>query len=187
MTLDKFSVYADAIRELWDSFPKLAINLTTAILIYVFGYKVFPSISQNLGLSVGSVGAHRVIIFLTIVATLYFIYKCFREIKDIADAFAQLLAVNIGDDVTKQEIADYKTAIRGFLYTVALAAVSYFYMQMISAAFGTTVAGIILVGVVFISIVMLFRSVKALETEIAAWSKEQAEKTEKMLRETAEE
>ncbi len=167
--------YAEAMREIFDSVPKLVVNLLTAFLIYIFGNKVFTAISARLGLTIAGIQVVPIINAVVLLSMIYFVYKCFGEIRDIAESFGKLIAVNIGGGVMDEsEVKDYSSAMRGILYAIALTALSYFFMDVLNGVHGM-LAGFAMVLIVIMVILLLFKSVNALNRQFTALGKQAAD------------
>lgn len=173
--VDKVKIFKEAMNEIWDSVPKLVINLGAALLIYLFGSKIFTPMGNALGLTFFTVSAASLVNFIVLFSMAILVLKSLKEIKDVSDALAKYIAVHIGDDVTEDEITHYKASIRSIIYVFSIALSMYFFLDIVRGI-NIVLAGIIYVLAVLVSIILLFRAVNSLDAEITKWAQQKAEK-----------
>jgi small-conductance mechanosensitive channel len=173
MSSKKATMFREAMREFWDSIPKLVVNLGTAYLIYLFGMNAFIPLADSLGLTIGGLAVSQVTSVVVLCAMALLVYRSLGELHDIAEALAKFLAVQVGEDVTDEEVEDYRTAIRGLITVGAIVVALYFFLGMLREI-NVVVAGVVYIFAVLYCIMLLLRTGSALEREIGAWAEEKA-------------
>ncbi|MDP7081451.1 MAG: hypothetical protein QF415_16260 [Candidatus Undinarchaeales archaeon] len=173
MPSKKATMFREAMREFWDSIPKLVVNLGTAYLIYLFGMNAFIPLADSLGLTIGGLAVSQVTSVVVLCAMALLVYRSLSELRDIAEALAKFLAVQVGEDVTDEEVEDYRTAIRGLITVGAIVIALYFFLGMLRGI-NVVVAGVVYIIAVLYCIMLLLRTGSALEREIGAWAEEKA-------------
>ena len=175
-------VYAEAMRSLRSSGPKIGINIGIAVVIWLIGNYVFIPISA--GLFIQAYAVTQLVSLTILVALAVLVLTIVKEVRDVTDAAAGIVAYNAGEnvgEVTEEEFRSYRTAFRGFVYVlVAAAAFLLFGLQLnyISPALTAVVLIILTVWAVF----TLWRSGRALGKTIERYANEWAGKLEQQTK-----
>jgi uncharacterized membrane protein len=175
-------VYAKGVLEIRDSAPKIGINIVIAVLIWLIGNYVFIPISN--GYFVQAWAVTRLINVIVLVALAVLLFKILKELHDLADAAAGMVAYEVGSrkgEVTKDELNNYKTAFRGILY-VFVAAAAFILLGTQLSMLHPALAAIVLIIIVVWAIVTLFRVGNALSDTVHEYAHEWAKKLEERAR-----
>ncbi|MCP8304218.1 MAG: hypothetical protein H3Z50_01910 [archaeon] len=170
-------VYAKALKELRDSVPKIGISITVAILIWLIGNYVFIPISQ--GLFIQTFAVTQLISLIILIAIAILVIGILSELRDVADAAAGFTAYHFGKlgQATPEELGKYRTAFRGFLYVLVVAALFLLFAQQLNIIH-PSLAAIVLLIIVIWAIITLYRSGRALSKIVERYASEWAKRLE---------
>lgn len=160
---------------LMGALPSITVGVVAAILLWLFGNLIFLPIAE--GIEWFGYPLPQILTFVILIALAVFVLKILVDVRKAVDAFAGLVAVEIGapTDVTRTEVEHYTTAMRGIFYiiVVSLAFLLFAdYLAMIHPA----LSGLVLLAIVVWAIFQIWRAVKAISSEIKRYSTEWAGK-----------
>ena len=172
--------YHDKVRKeskanLMGALPSITVGVIAAILLWLFGNLIFLPIAE--GIEWFGYPLPQILTFVILIALAFFVLKILVDVRKAVDAFAGLVAVEIGapTDVTRTEVDHYTTAMRGIFYIiiVSLAFLLFAdYLAMIHPA----LSGVVLLAIVVWAIFQIWRAVTAISSEIKRYSTEWAGK-----------
>lgn len=173
--------YIDATRELRDSAPKIGISIGIAVLIWVVGNYVFIPISQ--GLFIQTFAVTQLISLVVLIALAVLVVGVFKEVRDISDAGAALVAYQAGrvGSVTPKELGNYRIAFRGLLYVLVVAAAFLLFAQQLNLIH-PALAAIALLAIAVWAVLTLYRSGRALSRTVERYAKEWAGRLEERIK-----
>lgn len=171
-------VYAEAQKEIRESLPKIAINVFIAIIIWLVANFVFMPIST--GLFVQTFAVTQLISFIVLIAFAVLVIGIVRELRDVADASAGIVAYHAGQaaQVDPQELQNYRTAFRGLLYVLVVAAAFLLFAAQLNLLH-PAIAAIVLLIIVVWAILTLFRVGRAFSRSIQHYAQEWAKRLTK--------
>jgi len=164
-------------QEINASLPKVVVYAFAMVLIWAFAMYVYGPIGK--GLMVGGFAAGDVIQAIAVIALLILVAMIWKEINDICDAVGGLIAAKSErSGASAEEVKDWRTGIKGIVFSIILALIFMLFGSLLKAAGLEAIAGIVLIVVFLFVVFLLYRSVMAINRELAAATKE---KTQKML------
>lgn len=171
-------------REIKDSFPKLVVYSSIAIIIYLFSKMVFVPLGKNL--SVAGISTSSIISVIAIITILILLYSIIREIRDICNAIGGLLALNLGrDGASDEEVGHYQKAVKGFVY-VFVVVIVFMFIGSLLIEISQGAAGLLLILIFIWAVITLYSAGMAMSAEIEATANELAQKMEKSTTEKVE-
>ena len=164
-------------REIKDSFPKLVVYSSIAIIIYLFSKMVFVPLGKNL--SVAGISTSTIISTIAIITILILLWSILREIKDICNAIGGLLALNLGrDGANDEEVGHYQKAVKGLVY-VFVVVIVFMFIGSLLIEISQGAAGLLLILIFIWAVITLYSAGMAMSAEIEATANELAKKMEK--------
>jgi len=170
---DKVSKESKA--ALLGSIPSIALGITAAVLVWLFGRLIFIPISQ--GIEWYGYPLPQILNFIILVALAVFVLRIFVDVRRAVDGVAGLAACEIGApyDVTPEEVEHYRTALRGIFYVIVVS-LSFLLFSDYLALIHPSLSGVVLIAIVIWAIYQIWRVVKAISGEIRRYSTEWAGK-----------
>lgn len=155
--------------------PKVVLNISVAVLIWLFGNLIFIPISE--GILIQGYAVTEVISLITLAALVGLMAAIVYEAHRMADAAAGILAYEVGrrGEVSVDEVSHYRTALRGLLY-VGLVSLAFLLVSRNLSVIHPALAGVILIGLVIWAFFTLWRVGRALSAEIKRYAAEWAER-----------
>lgn len=149
--------------------PSIALWLTAAVLVWLFGRLVFIPISQGIGWY--GYPLPQILNFIILVALVAFVLKMLVDIRRAVDGIAGLAACEIGApyDVTPAEVEHYRTALRGLFYVIVVSLAFLLFSDYL-ALIHPGLSGVVLIVIVIWAIYQIWRVVKAISEEIRRYS-----------------
>ncbi len=184
MSLSEEQIKIESQREINDSFPKLVVYSSIAIIIYLFAKMVFVPLGKNL--IVAGISTSTIISVIAIITILVLLFSILREIRDICDAIGGLLALNLGrDGASDDEVRHYQKAVKGFVY-VFVVVIVFMFIGSLLIEISQGAAGILLILIFIWAVITLYSAGMAISAEIEATASELAQKMEKNTTEKVE-
>ena len=161
-----------------DTLPKIAMDLSAAVLIWLFGRLVFLPIAE--GIDFFGYPLPEFLNFVILVSLVVIMMKVIVDVRKFIDGIAGYTAIVIGADydVTEEEVTHYKTALGG-LFDVIVVSLAYMLLVDYFSGIHPAVAGVTLVALVVWAIFKLWSVVQSISGEIrrytAKWSRKALE------------
>jgi len=155
--------------------PSITVGVIAAILLWLFGNLVFIPIAQ--GIEWFGYPLPQILTFVILIALAAFVLKILVDVRKAVDALAGLAAVEIGapSDVSQTEVEHYTTAMRGVFYII-IVSLAFLLFSDYLAMIHPALSGVILLAIVVWAIFQIWRSVKAISSEIKRYSTDWAGK-----------
>lgn len=170
---------AKAVREVG---ARVALSLIAAVLIWIFGEMIFIPISKGMKQVFLGYPVDAIVSFIFVVALAIIIFTVFVDIRRLTSGLAGILAYQFGKaggEVSVESIEHYRTALDGVIYVVVVA-LAYLLFAHYLALIHPAIPAILLVFIVIWSILALWRSCRAIATEIGRYTSKWAEELEKL-------
>jgi hypothetical protein len=164
--------YLSSVEKLRNNAPKIGINVGIAVLIWLIGNYVFIPISS--GLFIEAYAVTQLVSVIILVAMFLIVVSILSELRGLADAAAGLAAYQVGataGQVTPNEVGNYRTAFRGLLYVLVVAAAFLLFSLQLNFI-NPALTAIVLLGVTVWAVVTLFRSGRALSALVESYARE---------------
>jgi len=161
-----------------DTLPKIAMDLSAAVLIWLFGRLVFLPIAE--GIDFFGYPLPEFLNFVILVSLVVIMLKVIVDVRRFIDGLAGYTAIVMGADydVTEEEVTHYKTALGG-LFDVIVVSLAYMLLVDYFSGIHPAVAGVTLVALVVWAIFKLWAVVQSISGEIrrytAKWSRKALE------------
>jgi len=161
-----------------DTLPKIVLDLSAAVLIWLFGKLVFLPIAE--GIDFFGYPLPEILNFTILVALVVIVFKSIVDVRKLIDGVAGYASLIIGADydVTEQEVSHYKTALGG-LFDVVIVSLAYMLLVDYFSGIHPAIAGVTLLVLVVWSIFKLWAVVQSISGEIrrytAKWSRKALE------------
>lgn len=155
--------------------PSLALGITAAVLVWLFGRLIFIPISQ--GIEWYGYPLPQILNFIILVALAVFVFRILVDVRRAVDGIAGLASCEIGApyDVTPEEVEHYRTALRGIFYVIAVSLAFLLFSDYLTLIH-PGLSGVVLIVIVVWAIYQIWRVVKAISGEIRRYSTEWAGK-----------
>ena len=164
--------YISSVERLRDNAPKIGINVGMVVLIWLIGNYVFIPISR--GLFIEAYAVTQLVSLIILIAMFVLVVSIINELKNGADAAAGFAAYQAGTtagQVTPGEVGNYRTAFRGLLYVLVVAAAFLLFSLQLNFIH-PALAAIVLLGVTVWAVATLFRSGRALSSLVDQYARE---------------
>ena len=174
-------VYVESSDAIAESGPSVMLNIGVAVLAWLFGNLVFIPISQ--GLLLGQYAVTQIISLIVLATIAIMIVSAIIHVRRLSNAAAGLAAYHLGarkGEVTKEELDHYKTAITGIVMVIIVALAFLLFSANLSVIH-PALTGIALIIVALWSMLTLWRSGRALATEIKAAADDFAQKVKERI------
>jgi len=161
-----------------DTLPKIAMDLSAAVLIWLFGRLVFLPIAE--GIDFFGYPLPEFLNFVILVSLVVILMKVIVDVRKFIDGLAGYTAIVVGKDydVTEEEVNHYKTALGG-LFDVIVVSLAYMLLVDYFSGIHPAIAGVTLLALVVWAIFKLWSVVQSISGEIrrytAKWSKKALE------------
>ena len=161
-----------------DTLPKIAMDLSAAVLIWLFGRLVFLPIAE--GIDFFGYPLPEFLNFVILVSLVVILMKVIVDVRKFIDGLAGYTAIVVGKDydVTEEEVNHYKTALGG-LFDVIVVSLAYMLLVDYFSGIHPAIAGVTLLALVVWAIFKLWSVVQSISGEIrrytAKWSKKTLE------------
>ncbi|MCK5216842.1 MAG: hypothetical protein KAJ93_03600 [Methanosarcinales archaeon] len=180
----KEQIRIESQREMRDSFPKLVVYSSIAIIIYLFSKLVFIPLGSDL--HVLGISTANIISAIAILTILILLWNIMREIRDICNAIGGFLALNVGrKETTDEEVGHYQKAVKGIVY-VFVVVVIFMFIGSLLIEISPAASGILLIIIFIWAVITIYSAGMAISAEIEATADELAKKMETTVSENVE-
>jgi hypothetical protein len=178
-------ISSDSREAVARTFPKIVLDVSAAILIWIFARLVFIPISE--GIYFLGYPLPQLLNFIVIIALIVIVLKILVDIRKLIDGVAGYAACEIGSpyDVSTEEVEHYKTALGGIFNIIVVSLVYLLFVDFL-VRIHPGLAGFILLVIVIWAIFKIWRVVQAVSSEIRRYTGEWSQKTLKQSKSKAE-
>lgn len=173
---------AKAVREVG---TRVVLSVGAAILIWLFGTLVIIPIAEGMQHIFFGYPIDAIISSIFVAALAIIIFTVFVDVRRLTSGLAGILAYQFGKvsgDVDIESFKHYRTALDGILYVVVVV-LSYLLFANYLAKIHAAIPAILLILIVIWSIFALWRSARAIATEIGKYTGKVANEIEKLSKE----
>ncbi len=155
--------------------PKIVLEVSAAILIWLFARLVFIPISE--GIHFLGYPLPQILNFIIIVALIIIVLKILVDIRRLVDGVASYAACEIGApyDVSTEEVGHYRTALIGIFDVIVVSLVYLLFVDFLTNIH-PGLAGFVLLVIVVWAIFRIWRVVQAVSSEIQRYTTEWSQK-----------
>jgi len=151
--------------ELVESIPKAVIYAGTAFVIWLFTKVLFVPLGDTV--LWGDLKAATVIVAIAVVTILVIVLKILREIRDICNALAGLIAWSIDKSAASTEYQIYQRAVRSLVYVMVVAVMFLLFGTLLNEIH-PALSGIVLIIVFLWAVGTLYSTGVLLSSKIDA-------------------
>ncbi|NIR87692.1 hypothetical protein GWO13_09105 [Candidatus Bathyarchaeota archaeon] len=176
-------MYVESAKALREVGARVVLSIGAAILIWVFGQLVFVPISEGME-PIFDYPMHQIVSFILVVALAVIIFTVFLDIRKLTAGLAGVLAYEFGKasgEIKTESLRHYRIALDGILYVI-IVSVTYLLFADYLARIHTALPAILLVLIVVWAVFALWRSCRALASEIGRYTERWAEELEKRIK-----
>ena len=154
--------------------PRIILDVSAAILIWLFGRLVFVPIAE--GIYFLGYPLPQILNFILIVALAVIVFRMIFDVRRLIDGLAGFAACEIGApyDVSPEEVEHYRTALRGVFDIIVVSLIYMLFVDFLSRIH-VALSGVALLAIVVWAIYKIWRVVQAVSEEIrrytTAWAK----------------
>ena len=155
--------------------PKIVLDVSAAILIWLFGRLVFVPIAE--GIYFFGYPLPQILDFIIIVALAIIVLRIIVDVRRIIDGLAGYAACEVSApyEVSSEEVKHFKTALRGIVTIITVSLIYLLFVDFLSRIH-PGLSGVVLLAIVIWAIFQIYRVVKAVSAEIHRYTTKWAEK-----------
>ena len=175
-------IYISSAKKLRESLPKFVIFLGTAFFIWLFGYILLVPLGE--GIFIGNIAVTKINTLIIGAAIIVLIVSSFREIRNVADAFAGIITYYISGEnkiVGRLRLIKLQGTLRSFAYVI-LVSLLFLMFRGVLDTIHPALSGLVLITLVIWAIFAIYMVVMALSGEAEEAAKELAKKIEKRVK-----
>lgn len=167
--------YKESTAALVGVIPSIALTVTTAVLIWLFGNLIFIPVAQ--GIEFYGYPVPQILTFIILIALVVLVIRILADVRRAVDATAGIVACKIGApyDVTMEEIEHYTTALRGIFYVIVVSLAFLLFVDYL-AIIHPGLSAIALIVIVAWAIYQIYSAVQAISAEIKRYTSDWAKK-----------
>jgi hypothetical protein len=166
----------DARESIAETLPRIVLDVSAAVLIWLFGRLVFLPIAD--GINFLGYPLHEVLNFVILASLVIIVMKVIVDVRKFIDGLASYAALAIGSDydVTEEEVSHYKKALGG-LFDVIVVSLAYMLFVDYFSGIHPAIAGVTLLALVVWAIFKLWGVVQSISGEIRRYTSKWSRKT----------
>jgi len=159
----------DARKKMGETLPGIVLDISAAVLIWLFGQLVFLPIAE--GIDFFGYPLPEMLNFIILVALIIIVLKVIIDVRKFIDGLASWAAATVGSDydVSEEEIHHYETALKG-LFDVIVLSLAYILLVDYFSGIHPAIAGITLLALVIWAIFKLWGVVQSISNEIQRYT-----------------
>ncbi|KYH41397.1 MAG: hypothetical protein AYL32_005980 [Candidatus Bathyarchaeota archaeon B26-2] len=156
--------------------PTIALDVSAAILIWLFGKLVFVPIAE--GIYFFGYPLPQLLNFVILLALAIIVLRILVDVRRLIDGLAGYAACEIGApyEVSPEEVEHYRTALRGIFDIIVVSLVYMLFVDFLSRIH-VALSGVVLFAIVVWAIYRIWRVVQAVSEEIRRYTTMWAQKT----------
>lgn len=163
---DRDKAYREASRAVRERGLRVITGIIVAVLVWLFGNLLFLPIAQ--GIDIQGYPMPQILSFIILAALGLIIFSIFFDAKKLIEGFAGILAYEVGKaggEPKAETFRHYKSALNGIFYVIIVVLAFLLFSQYLTIIH-PALSGLLLIIIVIWSILMLWRSGKAVALEI---------------------
>lgn len=168
-------IRGQSVEILSTALPRIALDISTAVLIWLFGRLVFIPIAQ--GINFYGYPLPQILNFIILIALIVVVLRALIDVGRALDGAAGYAAVKIGApyDVSMEEVEHYRTALKG-VFNIIVVSLAYLLFMDYLTNIHPALAGVVLLAIVVWAIYQIWRVVQSISAEIRRYTTRWAEK-----------
>ncbi len=173
--------YAESAKAVREFGARVALSIVAAIIIWLFGEMIFLPIAKSLGQVFYGYPVHSIISFIIAVALAIIIFSVFFYIRRLTNGIAGILAFEIGKasgEVNIESFRHYRIALDGIIYVIVVS-LAYLLFANYLGQIHPAIPAILLILIVIWAVFALWRSTRAIASELGRYTSKWAEELEK--------
>ena len=169
------SVRKESREAIADTLPKVVLDVSAALLVWLFGKLVFIPIAE--GIDFFGYPLPQILNFIILVALGIILLRIFVDVRRLIRGFAGYAAIEIGApyDVSQEEVDHYRAALGGF-FNIIVVSLSYLLFVEYLSGIHPGLSGFVLLIIVIWAIFQIWRIVQAVSSEIRRYTGSVAER-----------
>ncbi len=174
-------MYVESAKALREVGARVALSVGAAIIIWVFGQLVFIPISKGMEPIFEGYPMDMIISFIIVVALAIIIFTVFLDIRKLTSGIAGVLAYEFGKasgEVRVESLRHYRIALDGIIYVIVIS-LAYLLFAPYLGEIHAAIPAVVLILIVVWAVFALWRSCRAIATEISRYTTKWAEELEK--------
>lgn len=174
-------MYVESAKALREVGARVALSVGAAIIIWVFGQLVFIPISKGMEPIFEGYPMDMIISFIIVVALAVIIFTVFLDIRKLTSGIAGVLAYEFGKasgEVRVESLRHYRIALDGIIYVIVIS-LAYLLFAPYLGEIHAAIPAVVLILIVVWAVFALWRSCRAIATEISRYTTKWAEELEK--------
>jgi hypothetical protein len=174
-------MYVESAKALREVGARVALSVGAAIIIWVFGQLVFIPISKGMEPIFEGYPMDMIISFIIVVALAVIIFTVFLDIRKLTSGIAGVLAYEFGKasgEVRVESLRHYRIALDGIIYVIVIS-LAYLLFAPYLGEIHAAIPAVVLILIVIWAVFALWRSCRAIATEISRYTTKWAEELEK--------
>jgi hypothetical protein len=170
------NIKSESKESIGQTLPKIVLDVSAAILIWLFARLVFIPISQ--GINFLGYPLPQILNFIVLLALIIIVLKILVDIRKLIDGVAGFAACEIGApyDVSTEEVGHYRTALVGIFDIIAVSLTYLLFVDFLTNIH-PGLAGFVLLIIVVWAIFKIWKVVQAVSSEIRRYTSEWSQKT----------
>jgi hypothetical protein len=172
--------YQESARAMREVGARVILSVAAAILIWLFGQMVFIPISKEMSQVFLGYPVNSIVSFIFVIALAIIVFTVFVDIRRLTSGLAGVLAYHFGKasgEIKIESLRHYKVALDGVLYVI-IVSLAYLLFAQYLADIHPAIPAIVLVLIVIWAIFALWRSARAVASEIGSYTKKLADDLE---------
>lgn len=177
-------MYIESAKALREVGARVVLSVGAAILIWVFGQLVFIPISIGMEPVFGGYSMESIVSFVIVIALAIIIFTIFVDIRKLTGGIAGVLAYEFGrasGEVKIESLRHYRIALDGVIYVI-IVSLAYLLFAQYLGGIHEAIPAILLVLIVIWAVFALWRSCRAIATEVGRYTAKWAEELEKRVK-----
>jgi hypothetical protein len=177
-------MYVESARALREVGARVVLSIGAAIIIWVFGQLLFIPISEGMEQMWLGYPVKAFVSFIIVVALAIIVFTIFIDIRKLTSGIAGVLAYEFGKasgEVKIESLRHYRIALDGIIYVI-IVSLAYLLFAQYLAEIDRAIPAILLVLIVIWAVFALWRSCRAIATEVGRYTAKWAEELEKRVK-----
>ncbi|MFB0501619.1 MAG: hypothetical protein ACETVP_04040 [Candidatus Bathyarchaeia archaeon] len=177
-------MYVESARALREVGARVVLSIGAAIIIWVFGQLLFIPISEGMEQMWLGYPVKAFVSFIIVVALAIIVFTIFIDIRKLTSGIAGVVAYEFGKasgEVKIESLRHYRIALDGIIYVI-IVSLAYLLFAQYLAEIDRAIPAILLVLIVIWAVFALWRSCRAIATEVGRYTAKWAEELEKRVK-----
>jgi len=173
--------YAESAKAVREVGARVVLSIIAAVLIWLFGEMIFIPIAKSMAHVFYGYPVHSIISFIIVVVLAIIIFSVFLDIRKLTSGIAGILAFEVGKvsgEANIESFRHYRIALDGIIYVIVVS-LAYLLFADYLGQIHPAIPAILLILIVIWSVFALWRSTRAIASELGRHTSKWAEELEK--------